>query len=312
MDSKSLWTLLEAAGLQKMVQRNTNIMACCPHPHHDESRPSWGISINPPHRFGCFACGFRGSLYTLLLMLGYDKENAAVLAEHDSRPNDERVAGWSLAKPTAVIDFDQRHELELSYFSCRRDIQLAYYMQERQQSYEIVRLGDLRYDFVRKAVVIPWRDPQGELVALVRRHLVEKHRYEFSEGAQKAEWLYVPRYPAPRQVIVLTEGEFDALQCCMAGYCGVALGNAVRLSGVRVNRLKALDPAEVVLAFDSDPAGRKLTMAVGRQLLPWGRRLTTIHWPESDNKQDPAACSVEQLTTLVQQRALFAGRVLSL
>lgn len=309
MDVKGLWRILEGAGLDRMVQRNTNIMACCPHPHHDEARPSWGISISPPHFHGCFACGFRGTLYSLLLMLGYSRDNALALSEHDDRGFDDRAASWTLTPAKAPKDIDRRLELGMELLSCRRDIRLFRYLANRRLSPRLIRLGDLRFDSNTQSIAIPWRDLNGDLIAIVRRRLREGHRYEFGKGGEKGKWLYVPRVPPPHSSIVLVEGELDALQCLDAGFHAVGLGHAMRLSAARLSLLKQLRPREIVLAFDSDPPGRQLTANVGRQLLPLRYSVKSVQWAATSEKLDPAACSTDQLCEYVQRSAPFAGQV---
>lgn len=289
MDPNQLETLLRVNGFRRVRRRTGNIGACCPSPEHAEDRPSWGISTEAPHLHGCFACGYSGRLYTLLLTLGYRRQEAAVLGGTPSLSLPE----WTL-KDNQPEDNSVQWALAQRFWSYRPHKAVWCYFRSRNFRRSTYVKSGARYSVAEDAIAIPWRAVSGRIEAVVYRHLSAHYRYEFAAGVKKQELLYVPDYNSRGRRLVLCEGEFDALRLAECREYSAALGHAQRLSDTRLEQVCKM-ASHVVLAFDSDFAGCRLARKVAGQLLVAGTQVSVVQWSDSPIKQDPAACTVSEL-----------------
>lgn len=321
MTAKQLSRLLRDLGLEQITQRGNNISACCPNPEHPENRPSWGISTKPPHLHGCFACGYAGSLYGLLIRVGgYDKTQAEIISGHSSRPILARVSDWqlkeSLGRTNLAVSPKDQMELFTEFLAYPRHIKVGRYLTRREFGRRVIVVADLRYDPFLNAMVIPWRLRDGELVAMARRALSPHQwfRYKFSENVDKGKLLYVPEWTSQPETLVLVEGELDALRVWEAGFTAAAIGTAKNLSAEQLALIyEEFRPKRLVLALDSDRAGRIATFKVTRQLLKMGKRdCFVVRWPRSIEKLDPATFTVLELSQLIGSAPRAFGELLSL
>lgn len=62
-------TILSELGIN-YTETSSGLKARCPSPSHDDNKPSWNISTEPPFPHHCFSCGYSGSLRTLVKDLG--------------------------------------------------------------------------------------------------------------------------------------------------------------------------------------------------------------------------------------------------
>lgn len=77
-------TYLTALGIA-YVEKSGQLVASCPNPAHEDSNPSWNMSLQYPYPHHCFSCGFSGTLATLVKFLGNStqKENIKRLEQEE-------------------------------------------------------------------------------------------------------------------------------------------------------------------------------------------------------------------------------------
>jgi DNA primase len=206
MSPEDLHKVLVEMGLNP-IQRNNNYMCLCP--AHKENSPSWGISLSEPHLHACFACGFKGTLATLLRKSGQFSEKKIRI-----------LVGQTSSKFTAP-DFELREkdfkeiDYRLLFPYPMRKVGLVY-MLNRGVSGKTIKLAKLGYDHTQKRVLFPWFY-EGRLIGVTGRAIhanpVKVLPYF---GTLKGQCLYLPFGRIRPGPLVIVEGEVDAL---MAASC---------------------------------------------------------------------------------------------
>ena len=148
------------------------------------------------------------------------------------------------------------------------------------------------YDRFRDRIMIPLREPGGRLAGFAGRALTGAPPYLNSPDSgvfRKREILFgLPQAEAAirsRGRVVLVEGYFDVLAFAAAGVEEVVSPMGTHLAPEQVRLLPAA-ARQVVLALDSDPAGREATRRMLSALLPSGRAVLSLELAEG---HDPAS-----------------------
>lgn len=159
-------------------------------------------------------------------------------------------------------------------------------------------------DFYYQRVLLPVRDREGNVVGLLGRNLGPPGRPKYKNPPRTAVYnksadLYqpLPLPSAARGRVVVVEGPLDALAIAA---CAIAAGrqrqlcpltqSGRELSGAQVERLAAC-PAQLVLAFDGDGAGRDSLRRYAREFAALGRTVAVARMPLG---HDPASWLAER------------------
>jgi DNA primase len=258
MEVEKLKELLESLGVQRLRLRRRNLQGCCP--AHRESRPSWGISVDPPHFHYCFSCGFRGSLASLLQKgFGYSREDA------------NRIGGIedTVRKDVDFSLTDKEYELDLVDYRLLFQFERAldykparnYLNKRRMISDATAEKAGLLFDPAQNRILFPWRI-SGNLYCITGRAIDDNKvkTLPYFES-RKGQCFYFPFESCLQgDYLVCVEGETDALKVAQAGYPAAALGFGT-ITYKAVEYLKKIKPdlREVVCFFDNDGTGRRLT-----------------------------------------------------
>lgn len=153
--------------------------------------------------------------------------------------------------------------------------------------------GGKRYDFFRNRLIVPIHDAQGRVAAFAGRSLDGSepkyvnspenpiyHKRSVLYGLDRAR----PAIRAERSAI-LFEGYFDCLSAWQAGIPGAVAVCGTALSPEHA-RLLAPSCREVVVAFDSDSAGRKAAEAAVSVLLAAGLSARVASFEEGGDPDD--------------------------
>lgn len=153
--------------------------------------------------------------------------------------------------------------------------------------------GGKRYDFFRHRLIVPIHDAQGRVAAFAGRSLDGSepkyvnspenpvyHKRSVLYGLDRAR----PAIRAERSAI-LFEGYFDCLSAWQAGIPGAVAVCGTALSPEHA-RLLAPSCREVVVAFDSDSAGRKAAEAAVSVLLAAGLSARVASFEEGGDPDD--------------------------
>lgn len=308
MDETRLWETLEGLGLRNMVQRGSNIMASCPGGSHQDRRPSWGIHIDAPHLHGCMACGFKGTLRTLLIRVGgmSAREASNITGEDVKVVPRDIVLSADIRKRDEGVQGHEEEELWLYYPTKRSDA----YASIRKLSKSTIRACKLLHDPKEDRILFPWFI-DGKLVGLTGRALDPRVAGEtkvkhYLEGTDKRNLIYLPQGKITREPLVIVEGEFDALVCYEAGHKNVAALGHARLSEGQ-QRLILNSPATEILVFsDWDKAGRKLAAELDA-CFSRNRIVRTIDYTplfqegsySAEAKLDPGKLEIEEIQRLL-------------
>jgi 5S rRNA maturation endonuclease (ribonuclease M5) len=297
MTQDELIELLVANGLNP-IQRGNNLMACCP--FHPETNPSWGIHVDPPHVFGCFTCGEKGTLYRLLVHFGVSKAKAKQLAdvEEDSQlklPSFDKDQPW---KPHKIVQSE--------FYPYRPTITMFSYLARRGVSAQVVTEADCAFDKKQQRILFPWYADKT-IVGVTGRSIDPKEQVKTLPyfGTKKGDWLYLPsRKIDPSKPLILVEGEIDALAVKSAGFDNVAALGFGTYTKHQTDLTLNSGCRDVVLFFDQDDTGFALNRIADERLngslYIHSCDYTTIRRQYTD-KLDPAALHRSELKKIIAQ-----------
>ncbi|MEH7521732.1 toprim domain-containing protein [Bacillus sp. JJ1503] len=139
------------------------------------------------------------------------------------------------------------------------------YLESRGISADVQRQMSVLYDERNRAVVLPWRLPDGRLANVKYRKTRGKVFWYDRSGAgiPVRDLIYGIEKVAP--VTVLCEAEIDAMSFRQAGYAAIAVGGA-SFNAVKRDLIMRSPIEELIIATDNDKAGGKLRTEVEQAL----------------------------------------------
>lgn len=168
-------------------------------------------------------------------------------------------------------------ESELTTYTKRHS-----YLSKRGIDPKIEALFKTRYSEEQKAVIIPWRHPNGELANLKYRKIYGKMFWYQKGGHPIRDLVFgldlIHRYNLTE--VFVCEAEIDALSVWSQGKPAIALGSA-SLNPKQVQALHRSPIKRLIIATDSDKAGEKVAEQIKRGfsdkelyrlILPSGRK----------------------------------------
>lgn len=310
MNETDLVAILASHGINTR-RRGGNLMASCPGGTHPDRKPSWGISVAKPHFHGCFSCGFKGTLRTLLIHLGMSPSQARIVSEEESveiKPSDLRLLLKAQRKEEAKSF--EADELFLYYPTQRSD---TYFRLIRGISFRTVRACHLMHDVKENRVLFPWFEGD-KLVGLTGRTLSLREAKNgnkmksYLQGVAKRNHLYLPQRKITPEPLIVVEGEGDALKVYDSGFKNVA-AVAGRLSDRQVN-LMLNSPATEILGFgDDDATGQRLNRELEEKLggvkVYREVRYDRVRSNYPDTKLDPGKLSRKEVQELIKHSVIF-------
>lgn len=141
------------------------------------------------------------------------------------------------------------------------------YLQDRGISTKVSGALRVSYDPARKAIVIPWYDAAGTLVAMKYRSVRDK-RFWYSPGGRPiSELIYgIDRVHKRRfKTVFVTEAEIDAMSIMTAGFPAIATGGAA-IGRAKIDVLRGSPVERYVLVPDADGAGDRWAAELEREL----------------------------------------------
>lgn len=141
------------------------------------------------------------------------------------------------------------------------------YLQGRGISPQVSGALRISYDPARKAIVIPWFDATGNLVAMKYRSIRDKKFWYAQGGRPISELIYGIDRVHKRQfkTVCVVEAEIDALSIMTAGFPAVATGGAA-LGRAKIDVLRSSPVERFVLVPDADGAGERWAAQLEREL----------------------------------------------
>jgi len=113
-------------------------------------------------------------------------------------------------------------------------------------------------------IVIPYYGPEGELIYFNCRDMTGKSKLRYQGppkeiGIGKGDVVWMKTWPIEGSTVYLTEGEFDAMSLCQAGFNGGAAGG----KNFGDKQLKLLKSYNITICFDLDKYGLEALNKVG-------------------------------------------------
>ena len=299
MDANALYKLLQSAGVDNLRIRGANITGCCM--FHEETRPSWGISVHDPHMYGCFGCGAKGSLLGLLRHLGYAEDHARRLCN----TGDGSMNLPELEQPDsekAEIDYTELYPFKWTK-------QLRVYCNQRRIDADALKAAGVVYHPPTNRMLFPWKF-SAKLVGVTGRALDDNLVKTLPLfGTKKGDWLYLPGEKIKRDTLVLVEGEIDAwfVYSQVRDFADVGALGFGSFTKNQQQLIRSSKWKNLILFFDDDTTGKRLTdLAI--QAMRSSVAVTSVDYSEvrcnriyRDVKLDPAELIGIDASRMVRQ-----------
>lgn len=271
----------------------------CVCPLHDDRGASLQFNVEKG-LWVCFGCQQGGSAKSLARRLDVSFEDPALdTLELRKRLND-------------AVKHKEKHRpepLPESYLT-RFGIQTHDYWFKRGFTEETIDIWDLGYDFIEDQLTIPFRDPNGNLLGVIRRRLDNVFpRYLYPKGFDRIGSIFGSWRFSGRKVY-LVEGSLDVVKTDQNGLpAGGIYGSSVNQRQVEL--LRRLGIKEIGLLFDYDEAGLKAYKHVP-ELLD-GFIVTKVMWDrerfcplkdcmcERTHRPDPGSIDSETLLSFKEE-----------
>ncbi len=256
-----------------------NVMVTCPfHANGQEEKPSMGIYIGEGEKKGvanCFACGYKGSIETIINDLGGNLEE---FLEEESKPKRK-------VNLTPRIELDVQTHFKMNYTKSYPD-----YLKQRGISEQTCT--EFEIGTKKDKIVFPIVSYFGDEVGYITKS-EDKKDYKISYGTQKrfyGEYALNNKFPDTKEVFIV-EGVFDVLSLHQAdlptlGLLGI--GNSFQASELSKSKFR-----RIVLVLDGDEAGREGAKKLANEI--YGKEVITINLREG---LDPNDMSEKQINYL--------------
>lgn len=278
---------LERLGIEGRESGGELIAAC---PKHFErtgrydAHPSWSINLDTG-LFLCFSCGYRGSLYTLVMDIEgvADIEVAKEFVVKGSLQNSiERIPG----PYRPVVLRTGIPESRLAAFTTPP----AWALRSRRVTATACEYYGALWSTYDESWILPIRDHDGLLLGWQEKSQTGRHFRNFPTGVKKSQTLFgYHKFEGGQMVVV--ESPLDAVRLYSEGVTGAVAVYGAIVSRQQIQLMTAAD--EVVMALDADEAGRKAS----RELLTSTRGvLKAVRFFAYDgNAKDPGDMDHDQI-----------------
>ena len=284
----------------KMFDSGDDIMVCCPyHKDGQEHRPSAGVRKSDG-KFHCMACGKTVDIDEMIAnCFGYN----------------DPVWGYRwLVQNFATVQVEERKEIVLNLSRTSQDAQICRqivseeeldsyryyhpYMKQRGLSDDVIDVFDIGYDMNTDSITFPVRDFKTKECLFVARRSVKCKRFDIPKGIEKPlyglyEVLRSIELGARITEVYVCEGLFDCLRLWSRGYIAVA-GFGCLFSEYQLKQLEDLPVRKLILALDSDKAGREAIIKLRKRIK--NKLITEVVLPEG--RKDVGECTDEEIDSL--------------
>ena len=242
---------LERLGIDGKESGNEWIARCPQHlarTGREDAHPSWSINLDTG-LFLCFSCGYRGSLYTLVMDLEgvSDLETAKTFVVKGNLQS-------SIARiPGAYHSVPATHGLPESRLGSF-DAPPLWARRSRRVSLDSCAHYGVLWDSYTESWILPIREADGSLLGWQEKSQVDRAFRNFPTGVKKSTTLFGYHVFAGGQMVVV-ESPLDAVRLHSEGITGAVATYGAIVSKAQIRMMSAAD--EVVMALDADAAGRK-------------------------------------------------------
>lgn len=212
-------------------------------PFHDDQRPSFAVNIETGV-YKCQACGASGSFVNLVREIEahdtlFDAEQHLIVTYGRFVP--------SVEEPLS-LDFGDREEE--TFMTLPASVTKSEYLSSRGITWEVAKLFGARYAL--ESLILPWLDESGRCITMKHRSTVDKRFWydpPINDGRLR-RLLFGYHLAKDAQMIVVVEGEIDAMSVTQAGFAAVALGSS-DVTDARISVLRRAKAEEIVVFVDN-------------------------------------------------------------
>ncbi len=269
-------------------------VVACPF-HGDVEKKHCYINVRErPGVFHCFysECEARGDFIEFLVGLtGWNGYKVIAFCRG--------LSNVSYVKPAKQVRTQADEEDPLAKYKYRSS-----YLQDRGISEEVQRRFQIGYDRENTAIVFPWFDRNGKLVAIKKRQILEKF-FTYEIGADMSQTLYGLNLAGSYGFFWLVESEIDAMTLDQVfrmahfdNHYALALGGNDLARSQWAAAFQKM-PKAIVLMLDNDIVGRESQARIKKQLIG-NVRVYEAEYPHLDYK-DANELNFEQIVGLVMQ-----------
>lgn len=279
-----------------------NAMFCCP--FHGETNPSCGMNVETG-LWGCFACEAKGNIVSFVSQ--YDDVPMSIAEERikrkfinhnvdpssiesiverilakkkeDKKPNNIVIPEWTLGQYTKNYD----------------------YMYSRGFTKETLDHFKVVYNETNKYQGFPVYNAEGGLVGISGRNtLNEEPRYLPLIRFQKAQVVFNLHQIDINEPVIVVEGEINCMAMYQKGYHNTIAVLGASVAHDQIEILKNSEIKELIIFFDTDPAGEKGTNKLISELWKY-MKIKVVE----DHEGDPADMEKTYIDTLVNSAKYF-------
>jgi len=283
--------VLNALGIRISQATSSEYYAHCP--FHTDTNPSFAVNKKTGLWMCHKGCG-AGNITQLWHLMTGDNMMASVrqllqLASAYSQTEMLKLLNTQAFQPTTKYRQVVLENYDPAYIH-------PYWTETRGFDEPFSREWDVGYDKMRRAVVIPVRDPWGMVVGATRRliHPLEgENKYHHDHGTPRNSILFGLHRAGNSRVLILTEGPTSCLRLHQYGFDNAVAVFGSSISAVQI-RMVLQRAHTVTLFFDNDEAGAIATDKIATQLQD-KMAVFIAKYPPDSTGCDPADLSVSQV-----------------
>lgn len=238
------------------------LMVCCP--YHNDSNPSCGLWKTSGY-FRCFGCGEEGSLVDFVSHVQgiTTREAVRLLKGQNSLTDLEDTLGRILDRNERPFEYFKWSSFAKTFPAVMPETLAWDYLTGRGLTSESISRFNIRwgrdYGKYRHRVMLPVFTHDAKLLAYVGRAIYHEMVPKTRKNRSPHRTLFglkelLERVPNPK-VLVVVEGEFDAIYLQQYGIPAVANMGTSLMTPEKLRLLRRYSRSKVVLSYDGDDAG---------------------------------------------------------
>ncbi len=297
--------ILDSYSLNYKVTPAGNANFCCP--FHHEKNPSCGM-----HKYTglwkCFACGISGNLVSFVAEMDnsdLDTAEKKIRKQWINRIPDTNtlyatVVNILSRRPSIVENDPTFPEWILSKYTRNWD-----YMHTRGFKDETLQFFNVVYDPQTQYQGFPCYDLDNKLVGVTGRNTQNgEPRYFPLIRFRKSQFVFNMNRIDKTKPVIAVEGEINCMAMYQHGYQNTVAFLGASVSQHQIDIIKNSGVKELIIFFDSDPAGNKGTKTLFKNLWPY-MKIRTI----KEHEGDPAELNADQVKSLVDSMEKFVVKL---